>query len=320
MHLRILGQVVATAVVGSGGAWARGRAPGSAARGACAAWARCLSLKGGAGPGVPHRPIKCVIFDKDGTLISFHHTWSPWADGLIGRVVDSCAVHVQDQVRDKHFDAAQVQQLIAKSRGNAREQVAATLGYNLESRRVFSEKSLLAWAAQPLIREALEICLAKRLGLSPPVAAAIAKECWHECDGKEEVVALSTNTPALFARLRERGIKIAVCTSDARAPTESNLATLGLSSLVDKVVCGDDATNVPKPAPDNILNICKHFQLSPEETVMVGDTNADLKMALAAHAGLSVAVLSGVGSLEDLSPNAHVVLQSIDELESVLGE
>ena len=28
----------------------------------------------------------------------------------------------------------------------------------------------------------------------------------------------------------------------------------------DAVVCGDDKTNVPKPAPDNILNICKHFK------------------------------------------------------------
>jgi len=51
-------------------------------------------------------------------------------------------------VKDKQFDAAQVQQLIARSRAHAREKVAATLGYDLASRRVFGEKSLLAWAAQ----------------------------------------------------------------------------------------------------------------------------------------------------------------------------
>ena len=50
----------------------------------------------------------------------------------------------------------------------------------------------------------------------------------------------------------------------------------------------------------------------------VGDTNADLKMALASQAGLSVAVMSGVGSVEDLSPNAHVILDSIDQVESLL--
>mmetsp|Transcript_3698 Transcript_3698/g.3217 ORF Transcript_3698/g.3217 Transcript_3698/m.3217 type:complete len:299 (-) Transcript_3698:320-1216(-) len=262
---------------------------------------RCFSsLRGGAGASPLHKPVKCVIFDKDGTLISFHHTWSPWADRLIERLVKRCAA---SGVCDER---------------SIRSEVAETLGYDLDQRCVRGESSLLAWAAQPLIYDAIRKCLEDRLGLLPDDAAAATHTCWSECDGKEEVVALSNNTQELLSRLRARGIKIAVCTSDARVPTEANLASLGIVALVDEIVCGDDASNVPKPAPDNILNICKKLGVLPIQTIMIGDTNADLKMALASNAGLSVAVLSGVGSRQDLSPNAHVILNSIDEVESLL--
>ena len=150
------------------------------------------------------------------------------------------------------------------------------------------------------------------------LAVCWMQECWSECDGKEQVVPVSQDTVQLVSRLKARDIKVAVCTSDARVPTLANLASLGILTLVDEVVCGDDVSNVPKPAPDNIINICQKLQVSPGQTLMVGDTNADLKMALASKVGLSVAVMSGVGSLEDLSPNAHVILDSVDQVESLL--
>ena len=129
---------------------------------------------------------------------------------------------------------------------------------------------------------------------------------------------VSRDTARLVSRLKALDIKVAVCTSDARVPTLANLASLGISTMVDEVVCGDDTNNVPKPAPDNLLNICQRLGVSPRQTMMVGDTNADLKMALASKAGLSVAVMSGVGSLDDLSPNAHVILDSVDQVEALL--
>ncbi len=35
-------------------------------------------------------PLKAMIFDKDGTLISFDATWSAWADNFIDRIGMRC--------------------------------------------------------------------------------------------------------------------------------------------------------------------------------------------------------------------------------------
>ena len=42
------------------------------------------------------------------------------------------------------------------------------------------------------------------------------------------------------SRLKERGIKIAICTSDSREGTIEFLERMGLQSMVDIIVCGDD--------------------------------------------------------------------------------
>ena len=51
---------------------------------------------------------------------------------------------------------------------------------------------------------------------------------------------------------------------------------------------------------------------------MVGDNLHDLEMGRRARAGLIVAVLSGTGAAEDLTPHADHVLDSIQDLEALL--
>ena len=44
----------------------------------------------------------------------------------------------------------------------------------------------------------------------------------------------------ILIRLKERDIKIAICTSDSREGTVEFLERMGLQSMVDIIVCGDD--------------------------------------------------------------------------------
>ena len=55
------------------------------------------------------------------------------------------------------------------------------------------------------------------------------------------IIDLNLTTPLPpHDRLKERGIKIAICTSDSREGTIEFLERMGLESMVDIIVCGDD--------------------------------------------------------------------------------
>ena len=98
---------------------------------------------------------------------------------------------------------------------------------------------------------------------------------------------------------------------------EQTLLALGVAQLFDAAY-GYDAVANPKPAPDTVVSFCDLTGLKPVEIAMVGDNRHDLEMARAGGCGLAVAVLSGTGTRESLTPLADVVLDSVAELPAWL--
>ncbi len=95
-------------------------------------------------------------------------------------------------------------------------------------------------------------------------------------------------------------------TTDDRAPTDATLRHLGVRSLVDALVCGDDGFPV-KPAPDAVLALCQALRTTPDRVAVVGDSPADLAMGRAAGAGLVIAVRTGIGREADLAAADRIV-------------
>jgi phosphoglycolate phosphatase len=118
--------------------------------------------------------------------------------------------------------------------------------------------------------------------------------------------------PSVFRRLRADGRRLAVITTDDRAPTDATLRALGIREAVEAIVCGDDGFGV-KPAPDAVIAVCHAFRTEPSRVAVVGDTPADVAMAREAGAGLVVGVRSGIGTDDDLA-TADVVVDSVDGL------
>ncbi len=229
--------------------------------------------------------LDLAIFDKDGTLIDFDAMWSGWVVDLADRLESAVG-------------------------GPVRDRLYAAIGFDPGSGRARPGGPL---AAMPMTHlRALALGVVGTVSRSPADAARAVAQAWEAPDP----IALAhplADLPLLFGRLRARGLRIAVATSDDRAPTEATLAGLGVRSLIDAVVCADDGLPV-KPAPAMVLHLCRTLGVDPARSVMIGDAEADLAMGRAAGVGLRIGVLSGVGTRQDLEPLADAIIPSIADL------
>ncbi|MBF8284098.1 MAG: hypothetical protein HW378_3013 [Anaerolineales bacterium] len=243
--------------------------------------------------GPPHFTPGLIIFDKDGTLIHFDAMWGGWVTELARRLEEETRFLGRNRVSESVTD-----------------RLFREMGFDPASGRVLAHGKL---AATPMARlRDLTVDMLRGMGLAPEAAETAIAAAWHIPD-PVTLARPFTDLRALFGALRERGLKVAIATTDDRAPTEATLAGLGAASLVDAVVCADDGVPV-KPAPDMVFALCRATGVAPAQCVVVGDSAADLQMGRAAGAGLVVGVLSGVSSAEMLKPYADGVIASVAEL------
>jgi phosphoglycolate phosphatase-like HAD superfamily hydrolase len=229
--------------------------------------------------------IDLVVFDKDGTLISFEAMWGGWIRRLVARLEDV-------------------------TRRPLAGDVYAAIGFDPVAGAVLPGGPL-AIDTMGRIEERVGAVL-RRWCPSVPAARRALAEAWFEPDPVDLAVPLA-DLSGLFEALRTSGRTIAVATTDDRAPTEATLAALGLESAVRALLCGDDDGPI-KPEPEAFAALCARAGNPVERSAMVGDTPADLVMARGAGVGKTIGVLSGVGGSADLGPHADLILGSVGDL------
>jgi phosphoglycolate phosphatase-like HAD superfamily hydrolase len=229
--------------------------------------------------------IDLVIFDKDGTIVDFGRMWSGWAEDLAAALDAETGLDVQGPL-------------------------FAMFGYDPLARAVRPGGGLAATPMARLRERTADVLV--EAGLDAAEAERALGTAWHAPDPVELAHPLA-DLHALFGGLRASGRRVAIATTDDRAPTERTLAALGLTDAVDALVCADDGVAV-KPAPDMVARLCAVTGCAPERTAVIGDSTADLRMARAAGAALAIAVLSGVGDRISLEPLADAVIDSIGDL------
>ena len=230
-----------------------------------------------------------VVFDKDGTLIDFTLMWGGWVESQAWNVEMTTKL----PVREKLFQA---------------------MGYDWISRSIKSKGALCCTPMGELYKLAVKVLINE--GMTQSKADAIIQQCWSMPDPVLTSRPLA-NVPTLFRTIKKMDMKIAVCTTDDRQPTIDTLNHLGVSDMVDALACGDDGLPA-KPAGEQIWNICQKLHVEPHNTIMVGDTSTDMLLGKNAGCGLSIGVLGGASSLDDLAEDADVLVPSIDRVIKIL--
>ncbi|WP_400164707.1 HAD family hydrolase [Brevibacillus sp. TJ4] len=93
-----------------------------------------------------------------------------------------------------------------------------------------------------------------------------------------------TNPPEIvemLALFQSKGIRMGVVTGKGRNSADISLREWGLDSYFEVVITGDEVSQ-PKPHPEGILAAMQQMGLSPNETMYVGDSNADVLAGKAA--------------------------------------
>lgn len=118
--------------------------------------------------------------------------------------------------------------------------------------------------------------------------------------------------------LAQQQLLLGVATGKARRGLERVLDETGLASCFHATRCADEARS--KPHPQMLLDIMAKLDVSPGETLMVGDTEYDMEMATNAGAA-KIAVRTGVHSEERLIRHAPLVcLERLTDMPGWMNE
>ncbi|UCC22386.1 MAG: HAD family hydrolase [Planctomycetota bacterium] len=158
---------------------------------------------------------------------------------------------------------------------------------------------------------------------SGPVLESMAKMAPQQRQRAEEILhfheqravtesSLNTGARETLAALREAGIHIGILTRNRR---RNALAIAEKHNLKFDVVV-DREDGPVKPDAFGVLQICRHFGVEPQETLMVGDYLFDLLCAKAA--GAVAVLLANSKRVAEYAEHADFIIENIDEILEII--
>lgn len=147
---------------------------------------------------------------------------------------------------------------------------------------------------------------------------------YHTCraymDANRHLVPLHNGIGDLLDLLKEKNIPISICTGRTWSTTEIILDHLGLMERFVTVIAYDHVSK-PKPAPEGLILAMKKMDLSPEDTMFVGDSNFDIVAGRAAGVHSVGALWDTLTSREALEPyNPHSWAQTPSDVWDIFSK
>ena len=99
----------------------------------------------------------------------------------------------------------------------------------------------------------------------------------HHYLSRDHELELFEGVRDLVRDLAERGYRLGVATGKSRVGLDRALAHTGLGAYFHATRCADECHS--KPHPQMLLELMDACEVSPDKTLMIGDTTHDLEMA-----------------------------------------
>lgn len=125
----------------------------------------------------------------------------------------------------------------------------------------------------------------------------VAERYRHHYLAQDHELFLFAGAHELVEELSEAGCLLGVATGKSRLGLNRALDASGLKGFFHATRCADECSS--KPAPDMLLEIMDELGAAPKQTLMIGDTTHDLRMAKNAGVG-ALAVSYGAHPREAL--------------------
>jgi phosphoglycolate phosphatase len=227
--------------------------------------------------------IAGILFDKDGTLLDYFKSWAP-----VNRKLALIAAK-GDQVLADHL--------------------LRSTGMDPETGHVVPD-SLLAAGNTEEIAEGL-VAAGSKLS-----ARQLVEDLdWLFAEAASNSVPV-TDLESLFGRLKARGFKLGVASSDNEESIRRTAERFGFITYLD-YIAGYDTGYGCKPEPGMVMGFAEVTGLEPSQIVVVGDNSHDMMMGRNAGAAMTIGVLTGTGTRQTLGPLSDYCLNDITELETL---
>ncbi len=112
--------------------------------------------------------------------------------------------------------------------------------------------------------------------------------------------------------LHESGIKLAVFTGKGRRTASITLEILGIAGYFDMIVTGNDVMR-HKPDPDGLVQVLAGLGVPPGETVMVGDSMADVRASRGAGVTMAAVLWDAYDRQRVVEAGADLVFDTVPE-------